>query len=114
MEKVFIAKLIWQIKVNNNKLSSDFDEQLRIIKAENKETALIKALNLGQNNQETLLNKEGQNIHWEFVNVEFIKEIVSFDDGVEICAQTVNVLDANQYIQEINAKAIMNMEVFSN
>ncbi|HRG59436.1 MAG TPA: DUF4288 domain-containing protein [Bacteroidia bacterium] len=114
MEKVFIAKLIWQIKVNNHKMSSDFDEQLRIIKAKNYSIALQKAQNIGKNMEETLVNTKGQNIIWEFINVEFIKEITSFDDSFEICAQTINVHDAHQYIKEINTKALVNSEVFSN
>jgi hypothetical protein len=113
MEKIFIAKIIWQIKITNNKLNSDFDEQLIIIRAENKNLALLKAQKLGQSNQESFQNIHGQNINWVFVNVEFVKEIVSFEDGYEICSQTISADDANQYINDINAKSMLNNEIFS-
>lgn len=114
MEKIFIAKLVWQIKTISDKTSCDFDEQLRIVRAENKETAFEKAQKFGLQNQESFLNSMGKNVQWIFVNVEFIKEMISFEDGFEICSQTVNVVDAAQYIAEVNMKSIMNSEVFTN
>lgn len=110
MEKYFIAKLIWQIEIEQNAIASEFDEQLRIIKALDAEIALEKSRQIGLNNQETLINNKGQRINWVFINVEFLKEITSFDDGLEICAQTIKIEDPKQYIKEINTKSLLNFE----
>jgi hypothetical protein len=108
MENFFIAKIVWQIKIENKPLMCEFDEQLRLIKAENHELAFEKAMAIGHNQDETFLNNKGQKVSWNFINVEFIKEIISFEDGLEICTQTINVNDAQAYINEINVKSSVN------
>lgn len=108
MEKYFIAKIIWQIKIPTNSLSSEFDEQLRIVKTSNAETALKKAIKIGHDNEETFINSKGQQVTWSFINVEFIKEMISFEDGTEICSQTINAPDAEQFIKDIHVKSALN------
>lgn len=110
MEKLFITKIIWHIKSESNQKFAEFDEQLRLIKANNSETAFNKAKLLGLQHQETLINNKGMEVSWNYVNVEFVKEITSFDDGIEICAHTVKVDNAQQYINEINVKAVLDFE----
>ena len=110
MDKYYIAKLIWQIKIPTNSISSEFDEQLRIVKACNAEEAIKKALQIGHDNEETFINSKGEHVSWLFINVEFVKEIVSFDDGTEICSQTINATDASQFIKDIHVKAALNID----
>ena len=110
MDKYYIAKLIWQIKIPNNSISSEFDEQLRIVKACNAKEAIRKALQIGHENEETFINSKGEHVAWIFINVEFIKEIVSFDDGTEICSQTIKAADASQFIKDIHVKAALNAD----
>jgi len=108
MQRTFIAKIIWQIIIPTNQIASEFDVQLRIINASDLEEALLKANNLGQKHEETFLNNKGQHVSWSFINVEFVKEITSFDDGFEICSQTVHAPDALQFIKDIHVKSKLN------
>lgn len=110
MEKYFIAKIIWQIKIPTNIMASDFDEQLRIVKALDIENALIKANQIGYDQEETLTNSKGHQVSWSFINVEFVKEITSFDDGMEICSQTIKAPDAMQFIKDIHVKSAINAD----
>lgn len=110
MEKYFIAKLIWQIKISINSTASDFDEQLRIIKALDAENALEKASKIGHAHEETFINNKGQQVSWSFINVEFLKEISSFEDGLEICSQTINASDAKQFIKDVHVKSKLNSD----
>ncbi len=110
MEKVFIAKIIWQIKVQTISISSEFDEQLRIIKAIDGENALKKAIQIGHDHEEIFVNSKGQKVEWSLINVEFVKEIISFDDGIEICNQTIYAPDAMQFIKDIQVKSAINAD----
>jgi hypothetical protein len=110
MDKYYIAKLIWQIKIPTNNICSEFDEQLRIVKACNAQEAIKKALQIGHINEETFINSKGEHVSWIFINVEFVKEIVSFDDGTEICSQTIKAADASQFIKDIHVKAALNTD----
>jgi hypothetical protein len=110
MEKFFIAKLIWQIKIPTTGLASEFDEQLRIVKAVDAANAIKKGVQIGHLNEETFINSKGQQVSWAFINVEFVKEIISFDDGNEICSQTIKVDDASQYIKDVHVKSTLNTD----
>lgn len=105
-----MAKIIWQIKLDTESLSAEFDEQLRMISAFDRKSAYHKAIQIGLHNEETFLNTKGKQISWHYVNVEFVKEISSFDDGLEICANTLKVENAAAYIEEINIKAQLNSD----
>lgn len=111
MDKIFIAKLIWQILIPTKSLASEFDEQLIIIKASDAENALKKAHDIGHQHEETFINNKGQQVAWTFINVEFIKEMTSFEDGTEICNQTINAPDAIQFIKDIHVKSALNTEI---
>jgi hypothetical protein len=111
MEKYFIAKIIWQIKIPTTKMAAEFDEQLTIVKAENAENAFQKATRFGQAQEESFINNKGQQVSWVFINVLHIKEITSFEDGMEICSQTINAPNAVEFIKEIHLKAELNKEV---
>lgn len=108
MEKYFIAKIIWQIKIPTNGIASEFDEQLRIVKAYDAKNALEKAIKIGHEQEESFINSKGQQVSWSFINVEFVKEMFSFEDGMEICSQTINAPDAMQFIKDIHVKSALN------
>jgi hypothetical protein len=110
MEKYYIAKIIWQIKIPTNGIASEFDEQLRIVKASDAKNALKKAIQIGHEQEESFINSKGQQVSWTFINVEFIKEMYSFEDGMEICSQTINAPDALQFIKDIHVKSALNTE----
>jgi hypothetical protein len=110
LEKVFIAKIIWQIKIPTNNLASEFDVQLRIIRALDTEKATNKAIEIGHKQEETFINSKGKQISWTYINVEFVKEIISFDDGIEICSQIIHANDAMQFIKDIHIKTALNSD----
>jgi len=113
MKKWFIAKIIWQIKISNSNLASEFDEQLRLINADDADLAIEKANKIGKQHEESFLNAKDQQVVWKFIDIEFIKEISSFEDGMEICSKTIKADNAITYIEEINTKSMINLNIFT-
>lgn len=62
------------------------DEQIRLLRASDSETAYEKAIQLGKAEEVAYQNTYGQTVHWEFVGLVDLEELPSetIEDGVEI------------------------------
>lgn len=62
------------------------DEQIRLLRASDSETAYEKAIQLGKAEEVAYQNTYGQTVHWEFVGLVDLEElpIERIEDGVEI------------------------------
>ena len=54
--KRFIAKLVFNINIDNGKHNSQFDEQTRLIMANNQAEAFFKARQLGKREEDDFVN----------------------------------------------------------
>ncbi|MBX2896756.1 MAG: DUF4288 domain-containing protein [Cyclobacteriaceae bacterium] len=88
----YLVKLVFQI-VNDNG-TAQFDEQMRLIQADELEWAVEKASVLGW------LEQSGDTRHpWRFIDVADIRRVEVLEDGIQLCAHTVEVENAEDYIQ---------------
>lgn len=104
--KWFIAKLVFNISTSEQKHKPQFDEQLRLISAENQEEAFLKARKLGLREEDSFLNDTLHQVKWEFINVAEILPLTSLEDGMELYSHVHETDEAKSYINDVHQRAI--------
>jgi hypothetical protein len=101
----YLAKLVFQIICGNGQHVPQFDEQLRLIYAEDELHAFHKARLIGEG--EGLNNEEGNPIvvKWKFIDVIELHLLAEYTDGAEIYSNIKEEADPNLYIRSIQKKA---------
>jgi hypothetical protein len=102
----YIAKIVFNISAENTAHKPQFDEQLRLISAENTEEAFIKARALGISEEDSFLNDHQNMVKWEFINVAEILPVKNLEDGSELYSCIHETDEAKSYIHTVHQKAI--------
>lgn len=102
--KWYITKLVFQIICGEGDHITQFDEQLRLIQANDEDEAFEKARSLGMSETEAFYNQQAQLVQWKFINVSELSPL-SLIDGAELHSKISEVDDVHSYIDLINAKA---------
>ncbi|HCZ35666.1 MAG TPA: DUF4288 domain-containing protein [Cytophagales bacterium] len=87
----YLVKLVFQI-VNDNG-TAQFDEQMRLIQADELPWAIEKARVLGWLEQSADVQHA-----WQFIDVADIRRVEALEDGIQLCAHTIEVENAADYI----------------
>jgi len=101
----FLAKIIYHIICGDGKHTTQFDEQLRLVQAENELQAIKKAKQIGEKEQISFFNCNQKLVQWKFIDVS---ELYSFDeitDGCELYSRVHEDEDSHQYIDMIRLRA---------
>ncbi|MCO4293767.1 DUF4288 domain-containing protein [Solitalea sp. MAHUQ-68] len=101
----FIAKLVYQIQSGEGKHQPQFDEQLRLIQAEDFSTALSKAKEVGVDQQSTFFNVNKELVSWRFVDIVALDKIHSVTDKSEVYSEIVEADSAAEYLNDLKIKA---------
>lgn len=101
----YLAKFVYRIVCGNGVHQPQFDEQLRVISACNKEEAFYKALETGKNEEESFFNQKQQLVQWQFINISELHLLNELIDGAELYSRIEEKEDADAYIYAINKKA---------
>ena len=101
----YLAKIVYHIICGDGDHGSQFDEQLRLIKAITKEEAFYKAREIGEKEQETFLNSRRQLVQWKFINVAELYKLSGLLDGAELYSRIQETDNADLYIELTNKKA---------
>lgn len=101
----YLAKIVYRIHCGDKKNYGQFDEQLRIIFAINKEEALNKAQSIGQQEEEVFINQQQKLVQWQFINVCELYKLSELIDGGEIYSRIEEYDNADAYIDVVNKKA---------
>lgn len=94
----YVAKIVFRIISGEGKHDAQFDEQLRLISAENDKQAFDKAVGLGQVCQDSFLNNNSQQVRWEFIDVAEINRLNELADGTELYYQIQEPANADLYM----------------
>ncbi len=107
MEKLhwFLVKLVFQITVEGMNRTPQFEEQFRLIKADELEWAAEKATILGKMEEDIFLNDRNQKVSWKFVETVEVLPLDGIVDGMELYTQTEAPENVNAYIEIIKNKA---------
>jgi hypothetical protein len=101
----YLAKFVYQVVSGNGSHVAQFDEQLRLIRADEFEWAREKANILGRLGECSFVNEKQELVKWKFVNVVDVCPITSMEDGVEIYSSTEEPKDVIDYLETVDAKA---------
>lgn len=100
----YITKIVFNITAEQN--NNQFDEQLRLVNAESREEAFLKARTIGLREEDTFYNDNMREVKWEFVNVSEIIPVNKLEDGIELYSRIHETEDTSQYIHVVHQKAI--------
>lgn len=90
----YLVKLVFQIV--NDSCTTQFDEQMRLIQADELEWAVEKARVLGWLEQ----SDDSENTPgWRFIDVADIRKIEACEDGMQLCTHTIEAENAEDYIR---------------
>ena len=103
----YIAKLVFNININNGSNNSQFDEQLRLLEASEPGSAFAKARALGRREEDSFLNEKGENVTWKFIDVSDVQPLSELKHGAEIYSGTLTDDQPEDYINFIRLKALM-------
>jgi hypothetical protein len=101
----YLAKIVYRIICGNGDHTAQFDEQLRLIYATNKEDAFNKAQRTGKREEETFYNLKRELVQWQFINVSELYKIGEMIDGAELYSRIEEKDDGDIYIDIIHKKA---------
>lgn len=101
----YLAKIVFRIVCGEGNHTAQFDEQLRLIKADKPEEALLKAQLLGSREEETFFNSNQQLVKWQFVNVSELHRLHDLIDGAELYSRVEEKENGESYEQMVHEKA---------
>jgi len=101
----YLAKIVYCIISGDGNHKPQFDEQLRLINADDDLHAFQKARLIGDKQQDSFLNKENNIVRWKFIDVSELKRIDQLKDGVEMYSGICEQDNAELYIRATQTRA---------
>ncbi|HYV91342.1 MAG TPA: DUF4288 domain-containing protein [Chitinophagales bacterium] len=102
----YLSKIIFQIICGTGNHTPQFDEQLRLILAEDETEALAKAKKIGEDEQESFLNEHNRLVQWHFIDVTELYKLSNMIDGAEIFSRIEEYDHADAYIELVRRRAV--------
>jgi hypothetical protein len=103
----YITKVVFAISAENSgNAKEQFDEQLRLVCAESKEEAFMKARTIGLNEEDCFYNDKMKQVKWEFINVSEVFPLQTLEDGTEVYSRIHETEEGSSYVHCIHQKAI--------
>ena len=101
----YLSKIIYQIISDQGKHTPQFDEQLRLIAADDELHAFQKARLLGESEEDNFLNSNNKIVSWKFIDVPEIHKLNNLVDGVEMYSKIREEDDAQIFIKTTRLRA---------
>ncbi|MBK5278413.1 MAG: DUF4288 domain-containing protein [Bacteroidia bacterium] len=103
--KWYLVKLVYQVVSDKGTHTPQFDEQLRLIRADELDWAREKAKILGQIGAFSFMHHNNHEVNWKFIDVVDICELCDIEDGTQIYSTREEPEDEPLNLSLINAKA---------
>jgi hypothetical protein len=103
--KWYLAKMVFQIICGDGNHTAQFDEQLRLVTANDEDEAFAKACHIGKAEQDSFLNQKNELVRWQFVNIPELYRLSKLIDGAEIYSRIKEVEDGEAYTSFVHRKA---------
>jgi hypothetical protein len=100
----YLAKIVFKIS-NEQEQYAQFDEQLRLLNAEDEFQAYIKANQIGITEEVSFLNEGGHLINWLFVAVPEMRHLGELRDGMELFSRTEETEAEEQYLRQLQLRS---------
>lgn len=118
--KPYLAKIIYRVVCSGEQPASQFDEQLRLIFAEDDLHAFHKARLMGQKEADTGARDGRKPASWQFIDVTEIHLLEEIADGVELFSIIREQENAAAHIKRIRTTSLklyencLNKNIFMN
>ena len=103
--KWYLAKLVYRIICGDGTHTPQFDEQLRLIFAEDDLHDLQKARTTGHLEEDNFLNNIQKPVHWKFIDVSELHPLSELIDGAELYSRICEEDEAERYIKVTKQRA---------
>lgn len=101
----FLAKLVYRFQSPSGPDHIQFDEQLRLVQANNELHAFHKAQQIGQQEQFIADDQTIHQVNWYFMDVTELYKLNQLIDGAEVLSQICLPTDIKRYQREVRLKA---------
>jgi|SRR4051812_29680794 hypothetical protein len=102
----YLAKLMFNINIDNGVDTTQFDEQYRVIESRSLEDAFHKARTIGKKEEDTFINAQNKLISWQFIDVTEVYPLSEVKDGDQLYSNTQKVTDTGSFISYIRQKSM--------
>lgn len=103
--KWYLAKVVYRIICGEGDHTPQFDEQLRLVEAEDDLHAFQKARLLGEREEDNFLNNDQKPVLWKFIDVAELHPVSDLSDGVELYSSIKDHDDPANYERGICKRA---------
>lgn len=103
--KWYLAKIVYRIICGDGNHMPQFDEQLRLIYAEDDLHAFQKARLRGEHEEDAFFNSNQKPVNWKFIDVSEIHLLDELADGVELYSKILEEENAEHYTRIIQKRA---------
>ncbi len=103
----YLAKLVFNINIDNGNHASQFDEQIRIVESNSLENAFHKARTIGRKEEEVFINQDNKNVNWKFIDVLDLYPLEELKDGDQVYSLTHENEDSKSFINYIRSKSML-------
>jgi len=103
--KWYLAKLVYRIVCGEGSHTPQFDEQLRLICAEDDLHAFQKARTTGHMEEDNFLNSIQKPVHWKFIDVSELHPLAELIDGAELYSRICEEEEAERFIRTTRQRA---------
>jgi hypothetical protein len=101
----YIAKIIFRIICGQGNHTPQFDEQVRIIAAQDNRHAFDKAREIGNQDSTSFYNQQQQLVEWKFIEVTELYKMTELIDGAELFSRIHETDDADNYLELAQRRA---------
>lgn len=101
----YIAKIVFNIVTGSGDHTPQFDEQYRLVKATTRREAFKKAIAIGKNEEEILVNTKNEIVSWDFVNVSELYLVNELQDGIELFSSIQERPDRKAYVETVHMQS---------
>jgi hypothetical protein len=103
----YIVKLVFSIEQNEKEVvHSQFDEQLRLVQANNTNQAYFKARAIGKKEEVSFSDVQNETIKWRFIDISEVNFLGELKDGLELYSSTVEIDEKSNFINAILQKGM--------
>lgn len=101
----YMVKLVFRILCGDGQHPAQFDEQWRMLRAEDPRSALKRAYDLGEQEGTVFMNHQDVRIQWRFLGVVAMKSLDLQQEHLELCSCTQEPDDELTYLSKLRRQA---------
>lgn len=101
----YLVKIIFQIICGNGGHKPQFEEQLRLVLANDAEKAIAKANSIALQEEESFLNQSKQLVEWKFIAATDIYPLQTGIDGAALFSKISEEENATLFIHAIKLRS---------